>query len=150
MCEIFPQFCREVAFDNVRRSFLRRVLEGKSLLPWKLGRESSGEATGVAAMLALFPQSSLLLAKRLLEEAIHVTVRVVDEIGVDAVVHDEEESVLAAGLADEARGGGGVAAEVDERDVELRRVRVRAVGVGPHELGRDVGLVLQHRCVEDY
>lgn len=154
MREIFPQFRSEVILHNVRRIALRRVLEGESLLPRKLRRESPGEAARVAAVLALLPQSSLLRVKRLLEEAIHVAVGGGDQIRADAVVHHEEEPVLPAGLPDEARGGGGgvageESAEVDDRNVELRRVRGGALVVRPHELRRNVELVLQNRRVED-
>ena len=78
-------------------------------------------------MLAGESPSSLFVGKREAEEGVHESVRGGDEVGAHAMVSDEEEAVVATGLADEAGGfggGGGVAGEesgeVDEGDGELR------------------------------
>lgn len=133
----------------MRGGALRGVFEGEGLLPWELGGEPSGEAAGVAAMLAELTLGSLLLVEGLEEEVIHVAMGVGDESGVDAVVDDEEEAVLPTGVAHEVRRplrrhrvAREEAAEVDQGDVELRQVGGGPLVVRPYELCRNVGLVL--------
>lgn len=132
------------------------VSKRQRLLPREFGGESVGEAAGIAAMVARFAEGNLLVGKRHGEEEVGGGVELLDELGVNAVVDDEEEPMLAARLVDEAGGvgdGGRVprqeAPEVDGRDVEARRrVGGGLLVVGPDELGRDLGLVLEDGGVE--
>lgn len=82
--KIIAQGCAEVVFHNAGR---RVILERKSFLPWKLGGESSGEATGITTVFTEFPQCPLLLMKGSLEEMVRVAMCLGDEIRIDAVVH---------------------------------------------------------------
>lgn len=157
MSKLFTQSVMEILFNHICRAFLGRVAKRESFFPGQLGRESSGETTGVAAMLADFPLRLLLLGEGQPEEEVHVAVGVGDEVGVDAVVDHEEEAVVPAGLADEAGclgGGVGVVGEeapqVDEADGEFRG----AGGAGlllfrPHKLGGNIGVTLKHRGIEN-
>ena len=154
--EIFTHCVLEIVLNNVRRVLLCREPKRKRLFPWQLRRKPPGEATSIPTMLTNLPLSPLLLTKWQLEERVHVAVSVGYEPGVNAMVHHEEEAVLLAGLADLPRclrGGGGVpgeeTAEVYKWHGELRHVGARLLVVGPYELLRYVGLVLEHRGVED-
>lgn len=153
---ILPHDLGEVGVDNGGEAGVGAVSKRQRLLPREFGGESAGEAAGIAAMVAGFAEGYLLVGERHGEEEIGGRVELLDELGVNAVVDDHEEPMLAAGLVDEVGGvgdGGGVprqeASEVDGWDVEpRRRVGGGPLVVGPDELGRDVGLVLDDGGVE--
>ena len=154
--EIFTHCVLEIVLNNVRRVLLCREPKRKRLFPRKLRQKPPGEATSIPTMLTHLPLSPLLLTKWQLEERVHVAVSVGYEPGVNAMVHHEEEPVLPAGLADHPRClcrsfgvPGEKPAEVDERHRELRSSGARLLVVGPYELLRYVGLVLEHRGVEN-
>lgn len=155
--KLLTQSVMEILLNHICRAFLRRVVKGESFFPRQLGRESAGEATSIAAMLAEFPLRLLFLGGRQPEKQVHVAVRVGDEAGVDAVVDHQKHAVIPARLADEAgclggglRVAGQESPQVDDADGKLRR----AGGAGlllvrPHELDGNIGVPLKHGGIEN-
>lgn len=157
MSKILAECFLEVLLDYVGGVFLGGVSKRKSFFPWQLGGEPAGETAGIAAMLAHFSLSFFLVGERQVEEVVHVTVSVGDELSVNSVIDDEKEAMFSAGFVDELTGfcvGDGVAgkeaAKVDERDGEFSGgVGAGLLVVRPDELGGDVGLVAVDGGVEN-